>query len=198
MFERRMVHIWDEDWFPMIFAAAGAVIIGAVALGWSTIYRTNAPSGPANNQPAASAAHAKPQPVAPANLAKRQDSVAAAVTPADLPPKFTPPHLDPDAPVNPLTVSEDPRENLDRLTTWIALEGRGIGCGFDTDSINARIQKWKLKVSTFEDPEHGIDMDTLNSVGELGLRQNAEAQLHNASPDTCTEVATSLKQQVWP
>lgn len=106
---------------------------------------------------------------------------------------YTPPAIDPSAPIDPALISSDRYKNMDRLTTYAVLIGRGTGCRFDTRPMDDRVRTWIVAAANSR-----ADRDTMFSVWDAGIRANAYAQLEGRSPDDCAAVARGLRGHRWP
>lgn len=85
-------------------------------------------------------------------------------------------------------------ENVDRMTSYAALIGRGSGCGLDMSSKAGRVGDWLDRTVQPGSPDH----QTLMMVFMEGSRMEAQAQASGRSPDTCDVVRRAVRNHPWP
>ena len=77
--------------------------------------------------------------------------------------------------------------DIDRLTTYSVLLGRGAGCGVDVEAMAAAVGRWMDR--TFSASEKRIYLVLMME----GMQHHATEQMSGRSPDTCAEVRRALK-----
>ena len=83
-------------------------------------------------------------------------------------------------------------EDIDRLTTYAILTGRGLGCGYDMQNELSRGGSWMDR--TFENNEKSA----LILVFTTGMEQAANEQANGSSPDNCATIRKVIAKTVWP
>lgn len=84
------------------------------------------------------------------------------------------------------------RDNIDDLTTYAVLLGRGLGCGIDMDREAALVGAWIDR--TWSGSERGAYTMTF----ALGVEQHMKLQRSGRSPDDCAAVTRVLREVSWP
>lgn len=84
--------------------------------------------------------------------------------------------------------------DIDKLTTYATVLGRGIACGADTSSASRRIGAWMDR--TF--PPGSSDQRTYLPIFMEGTRYAAEQQKSGNSPDSCPQVLRTFSSFPWP
>lgn len=84
--------------------------------------------------------------------------------------------------------------DVDKLTTYATILGRGIACGADTKSASQRIGRWIDK----RFPPGTSDQKTYLPVFIEGTRYAAEQQKNGNSPDSCSQILRTFESFPWP
>jgi hypothetical protein len=84
--------------------------------------------------------------------------------------------------------------DVDKLTTYATVLGRGIACGADVDSASRRIGAWMDK----RFPPGSSDQRTYLPVFMEGTRYAAQRQKNGNSPDSCAQVLRTFASFPWP
>lgn len=93
-------------------------------------------------------------------------------------------------PVNALAASD---QDIDRLTSYAVLMGRGIACGApNAEDAMGKIGAWMDRV--FSNNEKAIYI----SIFTEGVRYHAQMQKDGRSPDPCSAVLSQFAQVRWP
>ena len=95
---------------------------------------------------------------------------------------------------SPLPEGGAARGDVDRLTTYAVLLGRGIGCGLDVSAYTGRVGAWVDRIA----PPGSSDQQLMMSLLMEGMRRNAQAQQSGQSPDGCATVARAIRNHPWP
>lgn len=82
--------------------------------------------------------------------------------------------------------------DIDRLTTYAIITGRGLGCGYDMENELHKVGAWMDR--TFENQEKAA----LTLVFAEGMEQAANAQKNGSSPDDCATIRRVIAHTVWP
>ncbi len=80
---------------------------------------------------------------------------------------------------------------IDRLTSYSVIMGRGLGCGVAYEPTLLRVIAWIA--STF-----GTESERMNAVFGLGMQHHAHQQRAGNSPDDCATVRASFNKMPWP
>lgn len=108
---------------------------------------------------------------------ERRKRIAASLPP----PRPTEPH--------PPSASE-----IDHLTTYAVVIGRGIACGVNTSGATQRISLWFDRVFTQGTNQYKNYMLTYSQ----GIQMNAVMQRNGKSPDSCSQVKATFDSFPWP
>lgn len=120
--------------------------------------------------------------------------IAACLTDAERAP-LAPRSYRVEGPSRPLAIGDaGAGANMDRLTTWAVLIGRGQGCGIDTSLEISRVGAWLDQVA----PPGSSDQQVMLPVFMATVTQNARAQLAGQSPDGCATVMREYQRHAWP
>ena len=82
--------------------------------------------------------------------------------------------------------------DVDKLTTYAVILGRGAGCGFSVSKEMRQVGRWIDR--TFV----GREKNTYLKIFMAGVEQNAEQQAAGKSPDSCASVRKTIDNTVWP
>lgn len=85
-------------------------------------------------------------------------------------------------------------QNVDKMTTYSVLLGRAIGCGMDVEKQMKRVGTWMDKVF----PPGSSDQKVLLPIFIQGIMDNSKAQANGNSPDSCSQVRSSISKTKWP
>lgn len=80
--------------------------------------------------------------------------------------------------------------DIDRLTSYSVIFGRAAACGIDTDSEIRAVGKWVDRVF----PPGSSDQKTYLPIFVSGMRYHAEQQATGQSPDSCSNVRSTVKR----
>jgi hypothetical protein len=72
--------------------------------------------------------------------------------------------------------------DIDKLTTYATLIGRGIACGVDTDEATRKVGAWMDRRFTKK------EMSTYLLVFAQGMEYHAKQQRDGRSPDSCSDI----------
>ena len=84
--------------------------------------------------------------------------------------------------------------DIEKLTTYAKILGRGIACGADNDSASRRVAAWIDK----RFPPGSSDQTTYLMMFMNATRDAAQQQKNGNSPDTCAEVLHTFATFPWP
>lgn len=90
------------------------------------------------------------------------------------------------------SVKAESLSDIDQLSTYAVLIGRGLGCGYNMEAEMRRVGRWID--STF--PGHKKSEYVRTFI--TGVQYNADEQLKGRSPDSCLKVREVLDGMVWP
>ena len=82
--------------------------------------------------------------------------------------------------------------DIDNLTTYAVLIGRGIGCGFNMRSEMRQVGAWIDR--TF----YGQEKSMYLKLFMAGVEHNAAEQAAGRSPDSCSSLRDTLNRVDWP
>lgn len=82
--------------------------------------------------------------------------------------------------------------DIDDLTTYAVLIGRGIGCGFNMRSEMRQVGAWIDR--TF----YGQEKSMYLKLFMAGVEHNAAEQAAGRSPDSCSSLRGTLDRVDWP
>lgn len=82
--------------------------------------------------------------------------------------------------------------DIDNLTTYAVLIGRGIGCGFNMRSEMKQVGAWIDR--TF----YGQEKSMYLKLFMAGVEHNASEQAAGRSPDSCSSLRSTLNRVDWP
>lgn len=82
--------------------------------------------------------------------------------------------------------------DIDNLTTYAVLIGRGIGCGFNMRSEMRQVGAWIDR--TF----YGQEKSMYLKLFMAGVEHNASEQAAGRSPDSCSSLRGTLNRVDWP
>ncbi len=82
--------------------------------------------------------------------------------------------------------------NVDRLSTYAVLLGRGAACGADIDAPSTRVGAW------IDQTWSGKDRAAMMMAMIQGMEIAARDQAGGRSPDTCAQVRQALAKMQWP
>ena len=84
-------------------------------------------------------------------------------------------------------------DDIDKLSTYAVLLGRGIACGADgTEEASRKIGAWMDRRFTKK------EMATYIQVFAVGVEHNAKMQQAGKSPDSCSTVQRNFSSIPWP
>lgn len=84
--------------------------------------------------------------------------------------------------------------NVDKLTTYATMLGRGMGCGIDVKDGSTKVLHWMDQAF----PPGSEDQKTYLPVLFMGTKFAMEQQLAGKGPDTCKAVREALNGFPWP
>jgi hypothetical protein len=84
------------------------------------------------------------------------------------------------------------RRDIDKMTTYAVIMGRGMACGASWRGAYDRVSDWL--VTTFSGTEGAM----LAMIFVEGMRYHAEQQSKGLSPDNCSAVRATFHQMPWP
>lgn len=84
--------------------------------------------------------------------------------------------------------------NIDRVTTYAVLIGRGLGCGVDVKPQVARVGAWLDRIA----PPGSEAQRTLLPMFTEQSQYHAGQQIAGKSPDGCAAVARAIRNHPWP
>lgn len=90
------------------------------------------------------------------------------------------------------SVKAESLSDIDQLSTYAVLLGRGLGCGYNMEAEMRRVGRWID--STFPGHKKSEYVKTFIT----GVQYNADEQLKGRSPDSCPKVREVLDDMVWP
>ena len=82
--------------------------------------------------------------------------------------------------------------DIDKLTTYATLIGRGAGCGFNIESEMMSVGRWLDR--TFSADEKSLYL----KIFIAGTQYAAEEQAKGKTPDSCSSIRRVLDKTVWP
>lgn len=85
-------------------------------------------------------------------------------------------------------------QNVDKMTTYSVLLGRAIGCGMDVEKQMVQVGSWMDKVF----PPGSSDQKVLLPIFIKGIMDNSKAQANGNSPDSCSQIRSSISKTKWP
>ncbi|MGH6944251.1 MAG: hypothetical protein ACREH6_08540 [Geminicoccaceae bacterium] len=83
--------------------------------------------------------------------------------------------------------------DIDRMSNFALLLGRGIGCELDTHRAADMVGAWLER--TF--PPGSPDQKRYLSMFMEGVRSHAAQQQSGRSPDSCTDIARAFETMRW-
>lgn len=92
------------------------------------------------------------------------------------------------------TIKAADADDVNQLSTYTVVLGRGIACHLDTHSASRRLGQWFDR--TF--PPGTADHKTYMIVMIEGLKMSAEAQANGQSPDSCDVIREQFPAFPWP
>ena len=84
--------------------------------------------------------------------------------------------------------------DIEKLTIYATILGRGIACGADNNSASRRIAAWIDK----QFPPGSSDQTTYLLMFMNGTREAAQQQKNGNSPVSCAEVLHTFATFPWP
>jgi hypothetical protein len=84
--------------------------------------------------------------------------------------------------------------DVDRLTTYAVILGRGVACGAPTHDASSRVGRWMDR--TF--PPGSQDQKTYLPIFMQGVQYHAQQQKDGKSPDSCATVRRNFGTFPWP
>lgn len=85
-------------------------------------------------------------------------------------------------------------DDMDRLTKYTNLLGRGGACGADLDDANTRVGKWIDRIA----PKGSKDQQLALTIFMQGVMFSAEQQKNGKSPDSCAQIRRTISTFPWP
>ena len=84
--------------------------------------------------------------------------------------------------------------DIDKLTTYAVVLGRGVACGGNIDDASRKVGRWMDKIF----PPGSSDQQTYLPMLAEGMRYHAQQQSAGKSPDNCQSVLKTLRGFPWP
>ncbi|MEX2125585.1 MAG: hypothetical protein WD795_16980 [Woeseia sp.] len=84
--------------------------------------------------------------------------------------------------------------DIDKLTTYAVILGRGVACGADVATASERVGRWM----DAKFPPGSKDQQTYLPIFMAGVQHHAQQQRDGKSPDSCGEVLRTFNQFPWP
>ena len=84
--------------------------------------------------------------------------------------------------------------DIDKLTTYAVMMGRGSACGAEMSNPGARVGAWMDR----KFPPGSQDQKTYLPIFLSGVQHHAQQQRSGKSPDSCSNVLTQLRMVNWP
>ena len=85
-------------------------------------------------------------------------------------------------------------KDVDRMTTYAVLLGRGMGCGLDVSNAANRVGSWMDR--TF--PPGSREQAIYFPIFMEGMKYHADMQKSGKSPDSCNSVKNVFVKTKWP
>ena len=85
-------------------------------------------------------------------------------------------------------------EDINRMTTYAVVIGRGIACGVSTSSATLRVSQWFDRVFTPGTSQH----KTYMVIFAAGMEKHAQLQRSGKTPDSCKQVQAAFGSFPWP
>ena len=85
-------------------------------------------------------------------------------------------------------------KDVDRLTSYAVILGRGIACGAESAEASRRVGAWM----DVKFPPGSQDQKTYLPIFMQGVLYHAQQQKEGKSPDSCTEVLHNFRTMPWP
>jgi len=84
--------------------------------------------------------------------------------------------------------------DIDRMTTYAVILGRGVACGASTAGPSARVGAWMDRVF----PPGSNDQKIYLPIFMQGVQHHAQQQKAGKSPDSCSTVLRNFNSFPWP
>lgn len=86
----------------------------------------------------------------------------------------------------------EPASDMDKVTTYAELLGRGISCGFDMKEQTRRVGTWIDHTFT------GQDMGLARKQFVTGMQQGVKKQAAEPAEESCPRLQKTLNEVTWP
>ena len=84
--------------------------------------------------------------------------------------------------------------DIDKMTTYAVILGRGIACGADSATASSRVGAWMDRVF----PPGSQDQKLYLPIFVQGVQYHAQLQRNGKTPDSCATVNRNFNSFPWP
>ena len=84
--------------------------------------------------------------------------------------------------------------DVDKLTTYAVMLGRGLACGVDTTGASKKVGAWLNRIA----PPGSKDQQIYLPLLMQGMMYHGERQKEGKNPDSCATVHRVFGQIPWP